>query len=108
MFVSNTPAWEMEKSRLSVTGTLVFNVLAMIVFSAVAATDPDAARSKPLAGLAGLLSAVRRRKKTSKHRLLRQYLYPLLSVPLSPFRRVWLPLPASDSAATSGWSSSRW
>ena len=59
MFVSNTPAWEMEKSRLSVTGTLVFNVMAMVVFSMLAATDRDAARSKPLTGLAGLLSAVR-------------------------------------------------
>ena len=57
MFVSNTPAWEMEKSRLSVTEILVVNVVAMVFFSMAAATESDAARSKPLAGLAGLVSA---------------------------------------------------
>jgi len=57
MFASNTPAWEMEKSRLSITGTLIFNVMAMVVFSMMAASSSDAARSKPLTGLAGLISA---------------------------------------------------
>ncbi len=57
MFVSNTPGWEMEHSRLSVTNTLVFNVMAMVAFSMLASLDRDNAKSKPLAGLAGLVSA---------------------------------------------------
>jgi patched domain-containing protein len=57
MFVSNTPAWEMEKSRHSVTYTLCFNVAAMVIFSMLAATTSDAVQSKPLTGLAGLCTA---------------------------------------------------
>jgi len=57
MFASNTPGWEMEKSRLSITNTLILNVMAMIVFSMLAASNSDAARSKPLIGFIGLISA---------------------------------------------------
>ena len=57
MFVSNTPAWEMEKARLSVTMVLCFNVAAMVVFTMLAATTADAAKSKPLVGLCGLITA---------------------------------------------------
>ena len=56
-FASNTPGWEMEKSRLSVTNILVFNVLVMVGFSMAAACEGDWARSKALVGLAGLTSA---------------------------------------------------
>lgn len=55
--MSNTPGWEMEKSRLGVTTTLCFNVAAMVAFSMLAASTGDAAKSKSLAGLAGLISA---------------------------------------------------
>ena len=57
VFVSNTPAWEMEKARLSVTMTLCFNVAAMVVFTMLATTTADAAKSKPMVGLAGLFTA---------------------------------------------------
>lgn len=56
-FVSNTPAWEMEKSRLSVTNILIINVVAMIIFSFGAAVMSDNVRSKPIIGFSGLLSA---------------------------------------------------
>eukprot|EP00095_Tigriopus_kingsejongensis_P005739 maker-scaffold28_size608977-snap-gene-1.19 protein:Tk05739 transcript:maker-scaffold28_size608977-snap-gene-1.19-mRNA-1 annotation:"AGAP010394-PA" len=56
-FVSNTPAWEMEKSRLSVTNILIINVIAMIIFSFGAALMSDNVRSKPVIGFSGLLSA---------------------------------------------------
>lgn len=57
MFVSNTPAWEMEKSKLSVTFLLCINVGLLIVFSFVSTTMGDAAKSKPLVGFSGLFSA---------------------------------------------------
>lgn len=57
MFVSNTPAWEMEKSRLSINHILIFNVVVMVLFTLVASLMSDAAKSKPLIGFSGLLSA---------------------------------------------------
>ncbi len=57
MFVSNTPAWEMEKSKLSVTNILCMNVMFMVLFSFAATTMDDAAKSKPLVGFGGLFSA---------------------------------------------------
>ena len=57
MFVSNTPAWEMEKSRLSVTNTLIINIAAMVAFSFAAAITRDNVRSKPFVGFGGLVSA---------------------------------------------------
>ena len=56
MFVSNTPAWEMEQSKLSVTSTLCINVVVMVFFSLLATVTGDAAKSKPLIGLCGLVS----------------------------------------------------
>ncbi|XP_040572287.1 patched domain-containing protein 3 isoform X2 [Lepeophtheirus salmonis] len=57
MFVSNTPAWEMEASKNSVTSTLCINVVIMVVFSLVSCLMSDATKSKPLVGFAGLFSA---------------------------------------------------
>jgi predicted RND superfamily exporter protein len=57
VFVSNTPAWEMERSRLSITNILCFNVIFMIAFSFVASMMQDVAKSKPLIGFGGLVSA---------------------------------------------------
>ncbi|CAB4067981.1 unnamed protein product [Lepeophtheirus salmonis] len=54
MFVSNTPAWEMEASKNSVTSTLCINVVIMVVFSLVSCLMSDATKSKPLVGFAGL------------------------------------------------------
>jgi hypothetical protein len=53
MFVSNTPAWEMESSKLSVTFILCVNVGLLVVFSFAATMMGDAAKSKPLVGFAG-------------------------------------------------------
>ena len=47
----------MEKSRLSVTAILIINVLVMVLFSLVASHMSDAAKSKPLIGFGGLVSA---------------------------------------------------
>ena len=58
MFVSNTPAWEMEHSKLSVTYILVFNVGLMVIFSFIAAAMNDTVRSKPWIGFSGMISAV--------------------------------------------------
>ena len=58
MFVSNTPAWEMEKSKLSVTWILCINVGLMVAFSFAATSMGDAAKSKPLVGFGGLVSAL--------------------------------------------------
>jgi predicted RND superfamily exporter protein len=57
VFVSNTPAWEMERSRLSITHILYLNVIFMIVFGLLASMMCDSVKSKPLIGLGGLLSA---------------------------------------------------
>lgn len=57
MFVSNTPAWEMENSKLSVTEILIINVGIMVSFSFVSTLVSDAAQSKPWVGFAGLFSA---------------------------------------------------
>ena len=56
-FVSNTPAWEMENSKLSVTELLILNVGLMVIFSFLATTMGDAAKSKPWVGFFGLFSA---------------------------------------------------
>ena len=58
MFVSNTPAWEMEKSKLSVTWILCINVALMVIFSFAATSMGDAAKSKPIVGFGGLVSAL--------------------------------------------------
>ena len=57
IFVSNTPAWEMERSRLSITEILCLNIILMVVFSFVASLMADWAKSKPLIGFGGLFSA---------------------------------------------------
>ena len=57
MFVSNTPAWEMEKSKLSITGTLIINTMILVLFSVIAPFRSDNAKSKPLIGFFGLFSA---------------------------------------------------
>ena len=57
VFVSNTPAWEMERSRLSITEILCINIILMVVFSFVASLMADWAKSKPLIGFGGLFSA---------------------------------------------------
>ena len=57
MFVSNTPAWEMENSKLAVTSTLIFNTLVLVAFSIIATIRADNAKSKPLIGFGGLVSA---------------------------------------------------
>ena len=58
MFVSNTPAWDMERSKLSVTWILCVNVALMVLFSFAATSMGDAAKSKPLVGFGGLVSAL--------------------------------------------------
>ena len=58
MFVSNTPAWEMEHSKLSVTYILIYNVAMMVVFSFIAPSMKDSVRSKPWIGFSGMVSAV--------------------------------------------------
>lgn len=57
VFVSNTPAWEMERSRLSITEILCLNIILMVAFSFVASLMADWAKSKPLIGFGGLFSA---------------------------------------------------
>ncbi len=57
IFVSNTPAWEMERSRLSITSILFLNVCGMVIFSVSASMMCDSVRSKPLLGFFGLVSA---------------------------------------------------
>ena len=57
MFVSNTPAWEMENSKLSITGILIINTLVLVLFSFIAPFRTDNAKSKPLIGFLGLFSA---------------------------------------------------
>ena len=57
MFVSNTPAWEMENSKLSVTTTLIINTMVLVVFSFLAPIRADNAKSKPLIGFCGLFAA---------------------------------------------------
>lgn len=57
-FVSSTPAWEMEKSKDSITPNLLVNVGVMVIFCLVASSMSDAVRSKPLIGFLGLFSAV--------------------------------------------------
>ena len=57
-FVSSTPAWEMEKSKDSITPNLLVNVAVMVVFCLFASSMSDAVRSKPLIGFLGLFSAV--------------------------------------------------
>ena len=57
MFVSSTPAWEMEKSKDSITPHLLVNIVIMICFCLGASAMSDAVRSKPLIGFLGLLSA---------------------------------------------------
>ena len=57
MFVSNTPAWEMENSKLSITGLLIINTMALVLFSFIAAYRADNAKSKPWIGFFGLFSA---------------------------------------------------
>ena len=56
-FVSNTPAWEMENSKKSITPILCINVGMMVIYSFVATTMGDAAKSKPWMGFFGLFSA---------------------------------------------------
>ena len=56
-FCSSTPAWEMEKSKNSITPNLMINVIIMIMFCLAASTMSDAVRSKPLIGLLGLVTA---------------------------------------------------
>ena len=56
-FVSSTPAWEMEKSKNSITPHLLINVFVMICFCLGASSMADAVRSKPLIGFLGLFSA---------------------------------------------------
>merc|ERR1719419_682968 len=57
-FVSSTPAWEMEKSKDSITPNLLVNVGIMVIFCLFASSMADAVRSKPLIGFLGLFSAV--------------------------------------------------
>ena len=57
MFVSNTPAWEMENAKLSITEILIFNTMGLILFSFIAPYRIDNAKSKPLIGFFGLFSA---------------------------------------------------
>ena len=57
MFVSNTPAWEMENSKISITSTLVINTMVLVIFSFIAPFRTDNAKSKPLIGFFGLFSA---------------------------------------------------
>ncbi len=57
MFVSNTPAWEMENSKLSITEILCFNVGLMVVFSFLATYTSDAVQFKPWVCFFGLISA---------------------------------------------------
>ena len=57
-FVSSTPAWEMEKSKDSITPNLLINVGIMVIFCLLASSMSDAVRSKPLIGFLGLFSAV--------------------------------------------------
>ena len=54
MFVSNTPAWEMENSKLAITGNLIINTMVLVLFSLIAPFRMDAAKSKPLIGFFGL------------------------------------------------------
>ena len=56
-FVSSTPAWEMEKSKNSITPHLLINVVVMVCFCLGASSMSDAVRSKPLIGFLGLFSA---------------------------------------------------
>ena len=58
MFVSNTPAWEMENSKLSVQYILIANVGLMVIFSFIASAMSDSVRSKPWIGFSGMVSAV--------------------------------------------------
>ena len=57
MFVSNTPAWEMENSKLTVTTTLIINTMVLVGFSFLAPIMADSAKSKPLIGFCGLFTA---------------------------------------------------
>ena len=57
MFVSNTPALEMENSKLAITGTLIINTMVLVLFSFIAPLRADNAKSKPLVGFFGLFSA---------------------------------------------------
>ena len=57
MFVSNTPAWEMENSKNSLTSTLIINTMILVLFSFIAPFRTDNAKSKPLIGFFGLFSA---------------------------------------------------
>ena len=58
MFVSNTPAWEMEKSKLDITGILIINTMVLVLFCTfIAPTRWDNVKSKPLIGFFGLFSA---------------------------------------------------
>ena len=56
-FCSSTPAWEMEKSKNSITPNLMINVIIMIIFCLGSSAMSDAVRSKPLIGFLGLFTA---------------------------------------------------
>jgi len=56
-YVSSTPAWEMEKSKNSITPHLLINIVIMIIFCLGASSMSDAVRSKPIIGFLGLFSA---------------------------------------------------
>ena len=57
-FVSNTPAWEMEAAKDSVTPNLLINVTIMVLFCLIAASMSDVVRSKPFIGFIGLFTAI--------------------------------------------------
>ena len=58
MFASNTPAWEMEKSKLDITGILIINTMVLVLFCTfIAPIRMDNVKSKFLIGFFGLFSA---------------------------------------------------